>query len=897
MSEDTRLQSLNPEEVLRSLHSSPEGLSTEETRRRLASFGPNRIERLGGSSIVLRFLRQFSHFFAVILWVAAGLAFFAQWRQPGQGWATLGLAIVGVILVNGLFSFWQEYRAERTLAALQRLLSHRVKALRGGETREIPTEDLVPGDLIFLAGGDEIPADCRLIEAFSVRVDTATVTGESLPRSRDAEPTGETSLLLARNILLAGTSLISGQVKAVVFATGMHTEFGKIASLTQRIRVGATPLQKEIARMSRIIALFSLVLGAGFFFLGQFIGLSFWVSFMFAIGVIVANVPEGLLPTVTVALALGAQHMAARKALIRHLPSVETLGSASVICTDKTGTLTLNRMQVKRLFLAGAFLEPAALARKSSPAMQKRFLEVALLCHNLRKGAQGGRAQLLGDPLELALVAMADGIMKAPDYERVHEIPFDSERRMLSTLHRTPAGLVLYSKGAPEAILPRCRRIQTEAGLRPLGPVRKARITAAQEELAEQGLRVLAFAYREVTEPYDPGHLEENLVLLGLVSLEDPPRPEVPAAVATCKAAGIRVIMVTGDHPHTALAVAREIGLLTGIPRTITGIQMEHMPDSQLQLALGRSEVLFARVGAGDKMRIVKALQQEGGVVAVTGDGVNDAPALRQADVGIAMGISGTDVAREAADIVLLDDNFASIVAAIEEGRAVNENIRKFIGYIVTHLFPELIPYLAFALFKIPLPLTVIQILAIDLGTDTLPALALGAEKPASDVMRLPPRKPHEHLFTWSLIARNYLFLGSIEAVASLAAFFFVLGNGWHYGQILAPTDPLYLQATTACLTTIVVMQGMNVFLCRRPRDPLFAPGFFSNRLLFLGLAVEFALILLINYSPWGNRIFQTHGLAPEVWLFTLPFAGAMLILEELRKWLLRRWRRVSPSR
>ncbi|MDP3481743.1 MAG: HAD-IC family P-type ATPase, partial [Sulfuricella sp.] len=466
-----------------------------------------------------------------------------------------------------------------------------------------------------------------------------------------------------------------------------------------------------------------------------------------------------------------------------------------------------------------------------------------------------------------------------------------TDRKRLSTLCRTPTGLSLYTKGAQETVLPLCTRVQIGTKTLPLTPELREKFAAAQEALAEKGLRVLAFACRTVAEEEPKGNPEHDLTLLGLVGLEDPPRPEVPDAIRKCFDAGIRVIMVTGDHPHTALAIACEIGLIRGeTPVVICGDELRRLSDIQLQLALDAPEIIFARVGADQKLRIVGALQKKGEIVAVTGDGVNDAPALKKADIGIAMGLSGTDVAREAADMVLLDDNFASIVAAIEEGRAVFENIRKFLAYILTSNIPELVPYLAFVLFRIPLPLTIIQILAVDLGTDMLPALGLGMEKPHPGVMRQPPRARRERLLNWPLAARAYLFLGMMEAAAAMAAFFLVLhGAGWHYGERLSPLDPLYLQATTATLTAIIVMQVMNVFLCRDKRESLLVTGILGNPLILWGIAAEIALILAIDYTPWGNLIFGTAPISLNVWLFVIPFAFAMLALEEVRKWVVRK--------
>src|SRR6516165_2295327 len=458
------------EEAFQSLHSGPIGLAGPEAERRLREFGPNRVERVRGMPWFVRFLKGFSHFFALILWVAAGLAFFAEWQDPGAGMATLGFAILGVIVVNGLFSFWQEFRAEQAMAALQKLLPHQVKVLRDGKVRQAPAEELVPGDVILLDDGDDIPADCRLIEAFGVRVNNATVTGESMPQARDERPCKEEELLHSRNVLLAGTSVVAGQARAVVFATGMHTEFGKIAHLTQDPREVLSPLQKEIQRLSRLIALLSVGLGVIFFFVGLALGLSFWTNFLFGIGIIVANVPEGLLPTVTLALAMGSQRMAKKNALIRHLPSVETLGSATVICTDKTGTLTQNRMEVKQIFLSRSFHNPAEDHRLSGLAKAHRaFFEAASLCQTLKEVEQRGRRAVLGDPLEIALVRMAEsGLLESVAYPRVDEVPFDSDRRRLSTLHRAPRGLMLYTKGALEAVLPLCTTVQIDGDIHPL---------------------------------------------------------------------------------------------------------------------------------------------------------------------------------------------------------------------------------------------------------------------------------------------------------------------------------------------------------------------------------------------------------------------------------------------
>ena len=734
--------------------------------------------------------------------------------------AVLAAAIVAVIAVNGAFSFWQEYRAERAMVALQKLLPHQVTALRDGRAVRLGVEALVPGDVILVEEGEDVAADCRVIEAWGLRANLATVTGEALPVARIADAVEEDVPLRARNVLLAGTAIVSGEGRAVVFATGMRTEFGRIARLAQTADEVRTPLQREIARVSRLVAVLATGLGTAFFAIGQLLGLPFSESFIFGIGIIVANVPEGLLPTVTLARA--------------------------------------------------------------------RFFEVARNCHSLHEVADHGTTVRLGDPTETALLAIAERAGPgAPALERIDELPFDADRKRMSTLHRSAQGRILYCKGALEAVLPLCTRVHADEGApAPLNDELRERFLASEREIAARGERMLAFAWRMIPEGLERDGWENDLVLAGLVGLDDPPRAEVPGAVRTCREAGIRAIMVTGDHPNTALSVARAIGLVTGeAPHVMTGDELAHLSDTQLQLVLDIPEILFARASAEQKLRLVEALRSKGHVVAVTGDGVNDAPALRRADIGVAMGRVGTDVARESADIVLLDDNFASIVAAIEEGRAVYDNLRKFLTYILTSNIPEIVPYLAFVLARIPLPLTVIQILAVDLGTDMVPALALGAEPPAPEVMRRPPRPRAERLLSWPLLARAYLWLGLLEAIAAMSAFFFVLDRGnWHYGESLAAHDPLYLQATAACLAAIVLTQVVNVFLCRDPVRSAFsfAPG--TNRLLLAGIAVELALIAAIVYAPPGQAVFGTAPLALEAWFFMLPFAAAMLLLEEGRK-------------
>ena len=874
------------------LRSTAAGLSTVDAVARRLEFGPNRIERLPTTPLSVRFVSQFTHLFALLLWAAAFLAFIADLRMPGQGMATLATAIVAVVLINGAFSFWQEYRAEETMTALQRLLPHQVKILRDGAVVVISSEEVVPGDVIHLTAGDDVPADCRLVESFGIRVNNATVTGEARPVSRDTQVSRETDLVRSRNVLLAGTSITRGEAKALVFATGMHTAFGKIAHLTQTTVDVPSPLQREIGTLSRLIAALAVAIGLAVFVIGRFIGLSTSISLVFAIGIIVANVPEGLLPTVTLAMAMAARRMAKRHILVRHLPSVEALGSASIICTDKTGTLTQNRMEIRSIYVPGTVVDSATARTAVFADKHRRFMEGAFCCHDLKYARETGRTRWIGDPMELALAQMAtDALAQPVAFERLDEIPFEPDRKRLVTVHRAGPEVVLFVKGAPEEIVPRARWVEIDGRIEPLTAEWTETLGSAATNMADRGLRVLAFAYRVLPATYVLAEAEEDLVVTALVGFEDPPRPEVPDAVRRCREAGIKIIMVTGDHPHTALSVAREIGLVQqATPTLLTGDDLVRMSDTQIQLALDAPDIVCARITADQKLRIVTALQRKRCIVAVTGDGVNDAPALRSADIGIAMGLSGTDVAREASDLVLLDDNFASIVNAVEEGRTVFENIKKFLTYILTSNVPEVVPYLAFAFARVPLALTVIQILAVDLGTDMVPALGLGAEPPASGVMRRPPRARQDRLLTAGLLVRAYLFLGTLEAAGAMAAFFFVLlGAGWQWGQELSAADPLYRQATTACLTAIVLMQVANVQLCRSRRRSIFSGPLLENTLITLGIVTELALILLIDYTPVGNALFGTMPIDDSVWLFSLPFMAVMVVLEEGRKAIVRR--------
>lgn len=914
---DLRLVTTNAEDCLALLNSSLEGLSQEQVAQRLVEFGGNCLPKVKGQPVWRKLTAQFTHTMAILLWCGAGIAALAG--MPPLAWA-----IGTVNVINGVFSFWQEYRAQKATEALKRMLPQWARVRRQGQEVRVPADDLVPGDILLLAEGERISADARLLWEVDLKVDCSILTGESRPVVRTAEPVApEVGDWIERtNLVFAGSTVASGSARAVVFATGGNSEFGRIAHLTQSLPETPSPLQREMERLTRTVTM--LVLGVGVVFFGLAVlvaGMDPTQGFLFALGMIVAFVPEGLPPTVTLSLAMGVQRMAGRNALLKRLSAVETLGCTNVICTDKTGTLTQNQMTVREVYLVGQRLhvsgtgyEPrgdflANEVRMDPLPRLEPMLKCASLCNDSRlipPNEKNHGWSVLGDPTEGALQSLAckAGLQPeqlARDNLRWAEIPFESRRKMMSTLHKNGAETTVCVKGAPREVLAACREFQGDGETLELDPSIRDEILAVNDDMARDGLRVLALAARTLSE--EPLQVsveatERDLTFLGLVAMHDPPRPEVKAAVDLCYKAGVRVLMMTGDYGLTAESVARRIGIVRGpSPRIVIGAELASMTSRALTDLLAQDqEIVFARVAPEQKLAVVKALQSRGQVVAVTGDGVNDAPALRQADIGVAMGLSGSDVAREAADMVLTDDSFASIVYAIEEGRAVYANLRRFVSYIFTSNAAEAVPFIFFAFSQgqIPLALTIMQILAIDLGTDMLPALALGVEPPEPGLMDRPPRDRGQPLVTAGLLARACLFLGLIASMGMMTSFFVAFERqGWEGPWMDLPGEGrLYNTATAMAFATVVMCQVGNLFAHRTEDRSLLSVGLGGNRWIWAGLASELAFTLSVIYLPWLQPIFGTAPFGWRDWLLVVAWTPALLIADELRKALSRAWRK-----
>jgi calcium-translocating P-type ATPase len=879
--------------LLRDLRTAHEGLTAREAERRLLQFGPNALTRRGGRRWPRELARQLAHPLALLLWAAAALAWAA-------GILAVAVAIVVVILLNAAFAFVQEQQAERSVEALARYLPARASVLRDGREQVVDAARLVPGDVLAIHEGDRVSADARLLSG-GVEVDLSTLSGESAPVFRSAE-LADTGVPLpqARDLVFSGTACTEGEARAVVFATGMNTELGRIAALSQRVEREESPLEAQVRRVAWLIALIALLLGIAFVPIGVFgAGLSLKDAVVFAVGLLVGNVPEGLLPVITLALAIGVRELVRRGAVVKRLSAVETLGSTDVICTDKTGTLTENRMRVTAIWTAPETRDVEHEGPAGAPAggALLRLAQAMAACNTAQAATEEAPAS--GDPTELAMLDAAArlGVDVGPEVReraRRRRFHFDPVLKLMSTVDERDGRLWVDAKGAPEALAPRCTRLLGAGGEeRTLDAAARADVERRVETYAAAGLRVLAVAQRELPADAQPParreDAERDLCLLGLVALLDPPRAEVAGAVAACHRAGIRIVVITGDNGLTAAAIARRVGIAGERPTIVTGEQLERMSDAALDelLHTGR-ELVFARSSPEAKLRIADALRAERHVVAMTGDGVNDAPALRRADIGVAMGRSGTDVAREAATMVLTDDNFATIVAAITAGRRVYDNIRKFILYIFAHATPEVVPFLVFALSggAIPLPLTVMQLLAFDVGTETLPALALGREPAEPGLMRRPPRPRAESVIQPPMLLRAWLFLGLISAALAMGGFFAVLLHaGWRPGDPTGAGHPLhhaYRQATT------MTFLG-TAFAARTERASLRSVGVLTNPLLLWGIAFELALAALLIYVPPFQALLGTAALSAPMVLLVAPFPLAVWGADELRRWLLRR--------
>ena len=882
---------LETEELAKEVQTSAEtGLTAEEAEDRLKQYGLNQLAAKKGRSPWSILLAQFNSIIIWILFAAAIISgFLKEWVDS--------LAICGIIVLNSVLGFIQEFRAEKSLAALKKLSSPSSRIIRGGRSISIPSENIVRGDMLELEAGDKVPADSRLIYTTgNFATQEASLTGESVPVNKTSHPIREDEISLADriNMVYMGTSVVSGKARALVVATGMQTELGKIAGMIQEIKEDSTPLQKRLEQFGKWIVVICLVLVAMVFILGYLRGGKLLDLFLTSVSLAVAAIPEGLPAVVTIALALGVQRMVKRHCLIRKLPSVETLGCTNVICSDKTGTLTRNEMTAKAVYadskvykITGIGYEPKGeflfTERKVNPLESEslvRTLDIGVLCNGAKLIHEAGSYRILGDPTEAALLTLAAkaGINvdhKENEYPFVAEIPFDSDRKQMTIIRRSGQKLIAFVKGAPDILLSNCTHLEEDNQVKEITQAARERILAINNDMADQAMRVLGFAYRRLEvlpEIVEEQTVERDLVFAGLVALIDPPREEVKVAIENCQTAGIKSVMITGDHKNTAIAIARELGFFKTDSVAMTGNELDDMNQEEFESIVDKTAV-YARVSPEHKLRIVKAWRKKGQVVAMTGDGVNDAPAIKEADIGVAMGITGTDVTKEVSDMVITDDNFASIVAAVEEGRGIYDNIKKFIHYLLSCNAGEILVMFTASLIGLPIPLLPIHILWVNLITDGFPALALGMDPIDKDVMKKPPRLLNESVLTRSG-GSQMLIQGAFIACCSLLAFCFVL---------FFEKEGL-VRARTACFIVLSCSQLFHSFNCRSTDKSLFTIGILSNKKLVAAALLSFALQMLVVYVPFLQTIFKTEALGLFDWVMVLVISSFPFWAMELVK-------------
>lgn len=855
--------------------------------------GPNALAEAPHVSPIALFLQQFQDFMVIVLLLATAVSFLLG--ETGDG-----LTIVAIVVMNAVLGFLQEYRAEKSVETLRALTAPEARVVRGGGLEHIPASALVPGDVIDLEAGDRVPADARVIVSASLEVEEANLTGESTAVKKSPAPVNDPRAAVAErtNMVFMGTTVVRGRGRAVVVSTGMATEIGAIAHLIRQAVEDQTPLQRRLEHLGKVLVMLSVVIVGAVVVTGLIRGEPLYQMFLTGVSLAVAAIPEGLPAIVTVALALGVQRMIKAHAIVRRLPAVETLGCTTVICSDKTGTLTLNRMTVTTLWANGLTLDglggDASLARAldtlppSEAATVRHLLRAGALCNNAQLATDGTKGEDRGDPTEVALLKalvesgedLSELVARHP---RVGEIPFESERRRMAVMVREQgAKSAIYVKGAADALWDRCRYVLWSGQVLPLDANRRALLQKVSDDMAARALRVLLVAYRPAKISESEDRWEDDLIVLGLVGMIDPPRPEAIQAVREAERAGVRTVMITGDHPHTAAAIARQMGILKGDEDIVSGRELDDMTDEILAQRVERIAV-YARVAPQHKLRVVRAWRARGHIVAMTGDGVNDAPAVKEADIGVAMGIAGTDVTKEASSMILTDDNYATIVRAIQEGRAIYDNIRKFIRYLLSCNVGEVLVMFLAAFLGLPLPLLPIQILFVNLVTDGLPAMALGVDPPAPGVMDRPPRPPKESIFARGL-GTKIAFRGMLIGVSTLMVFALSLGP---WGMSLR-------EARSMALATLVLSQLFHVFDARAEDRSFLEVGLLTNPWAVLAVMSSIAMLLSVLYVPWLSDLFKTDGLTLGDWGIVVLASGFIQILAALRDLLTRPWR-ASP--
>jgi magnesium-transporting ATPase (P-type) len=906
------------DEVYRRLQSGPDGLTEDKAADRLQIYGPNTLPTAKKRSLTSRIVLQIRNAFNLLLLFASALSFFSGYAYSDTGSIQMGAAILAVVIINVAFSIFQEYRAEQAVQTITKMIPTKAKVFRDSVEVEVEVSNVVPGDLVFLNEGDRVPADLRLVSAFEVSVDNSILTGESEALRRFVDMTPGMTVNNAveyQNLLFAGTTIVSGVAKGVVLTTGKGTQFGRIVALSSQIDEPLSPLQKDIDRTAKLNLVLSIAVGTLFFLVANsFVNLTVIESILFAIGVMISLVPEGFQLTVSLSLAITALGMAKRNVVVKRLSAIETIGSMTVLCVDKTGTITSGEMMVEKLWATGKVFEvtgdgysPEGFVtvegRRTNPGERPHLVslfEVSAFCTNAKLVAPTDRIErwsVLGDPTDGAFLVFAgkgdfNAAIALAENPRTGLLPFDSTRRMMTAIHSTNSGSSkAYTKGSCYDVLARCTSLFNDGKVEPLTDSTIAEITRQITTFASEGYRVLAMASRELPSGADAGpEVEKEMTLLGLAALRDPPRPKTEAAVRQAKSAGVKVIMITGDHELTAEAIARRVGILPDSGHVaVTGAELNEMSDEELSRILDSEDIVFARTTPEHKLRVVSALMAKGETVAVTGDGVNDSPALIEANVGIAMGAGGTDVARESADMVLLDNDFTSIVEGLRLGRATYDNLCKFVYYVYTHNFAQLVSFVAFIILGVPLPLLVVQVLAIDLILEIPVSLALITEPPESDVLKKSPRARSVKLMDLSMLSRAAVIGVVVGAVSVIYSFNVWSRGGWQYGSATIADPRVYAMGTTAVMVGIMAGQLGNLISTRVGLHSALKSNPLTNRWIPIGILIELALLAAIVYVPFLQPIFGTAALAPVDWLTLALLAPAVLIIDEARKYLTRR--------